>query len=297
MKLGISGQALGEVMSFADIVKLGKKYGVTEYEIWPCNAGADWDYREGSLDDVKKTARDEGVHICCVTLGAGFSAEAAADPGRYAEYLLHAVDAAAELGAPVVNHYCGAVNPGTQPDFNVLEQYWRAPLERAGKLGIIMALENEAHDCTSTPEKMRRILEYFNHPNFKTNFDAVNYFHASCEGFPGAYKALRPFIGYVHLKNACLYDPQAGQPDENRGEPMSGLYAPSPIQYTPIPEGAVNIPALLTSLERDGEYTGVCTLEPHTTPEHVEEFYAKESAWLRSLGFFRNQESGRDTAC
>ena len=246
---------------------------------------------------MKKTARDEGVHICCVTLGAGFSAEAAADPGRYAEYLLHAVDAAAELGAPVVNHYCGAVNPGTQPDFNVLEQYWRAPLERAGKLGIIMALENEAHDCTSTPEKMRRILEYFNHPNFKTNFDAVNYFHASCEGFPGAYKALRPFIGYVHLKNACLYDPQAGQPDENRGEPMSGLYAPAPIQYTPIPEGAVNIPALLTSLERDGEYTGVCTLEPHTTPEHVEEFYAKESAWLRSLGFFRNQESGRDTAC
>ena len=30
MKLGISGQALGEVMSFADIVKLAKKYGVTE---------------------------------------------------------------------------------------------------------------------------------------------------------------------------------------------------------------------------------------------------------------------------
>ena len=99
MKLGISGQALGEVMSFADIVKLGKKYGVTEYEIWPCNAGADWDYREGSLDDVKKTARDEGVHICCVTLGASFSAEAAADPGRYAEYLLHAVDAACAAGA------------------------------------------------------------------------------------------------------------------------------------------------------------------------------------------------------
>lgn len=60
MKLGISGQALGEVMSFADIVKLGKKYGVTEYEIWPCNAGADWDYREGSLDDVKKDGAGRG---------------------------------------------------------------------------------------------------------------------------------------------------------------------------------------------------------------------------------------------
>ena len=68
---------------------------------------------------------------------------------------------------------------------------WSVP----GSWGIIMALENEAHDCTSTPEKMRRILEYFNHPNFKTNFDAVNYFHASCEGFPGAYKALPHLSG------------------------------------------------------------------------------------------------------
>ncbi len=33
MKLGISGQALGDVMPFADIVGIGKKYGVTDYEI------------------------------------------------------------------------------------------------------------------------------------------------------------------------------------------------------------------------------------------------------------------------
>lgn len=297
MKLGISGQALGGVLPFADIVALGKQYGVTEYEIWPCNAGADCDYAEGGLEDVKQVMREEGVRICCVTLGAGFSPEAAADPGRYAAWLLHAVEAAAELGAPVVNHYCGALSPGDSPDFPVLEQCWRAPLERAERLGVTLALENEAHDCTSTPEKMLRILEYFSHPNFKTNFDAVNYFHASCEGFPRAYEVLRPFIGYVHLKNACLYDPRAGQPEDNRGAPMSGLYAPAPIQYAPIPEGAVNIPGLLTRLEQDGEYTGVCTLEPHTTPEHVEEFYAEESAWLRGLGFFREQEKGRDASC
>lgn len=287
MKLGISGQALGDVMPFADIVKLGKKYGVTDYEIWPCNAGVACDYAEGDLEGIRKILRDEEIRIYCVTQGAGFSAEAVADPFVYAQYLIHAIDAAAELGAPVVNHYCGNISSSDEPDFELLERYWRAPLEYAAEKGITLVLENEAHDSTSTPQKMLRILEHFNHPNFRTNFDAVNYFHASCEGFPGAYQVLKPYIGYVHIKNACLYDPKANQPAYNRGMPMSGLYAPAPIQYTTIPEGAVNIPALLTRLEQDGEYTGICTLEPHTTPEHVEEFYAAESSWLRSLGFFR----------
>lgn len=287
MKLGISGQALGEVMSFADIVKLGKKYGIFDYEIWPCNAGVTCDYAKGSLDALKKVMREEKVRICCVTQGAGFDPETASDPGLYAEYLIDAIDAAVELGAPVVNHYCGGISSDDPPDFQWLEQFWRAPLEYAAQKGVTLVLENEAHDSTSTPQKMRRILEHFHHPNFKTNFDAVNYFHASCEGFPGAYEVLKPFIGYVHIKNACLFDPEADQPDYNRGMPMSGHYAPAPIQYAPIPEGAVNIPALLTRLERDGAYTGVCTLEPHTTPGHVEEFYAAESAWLRSLGYFR----------
>lgn len=287
MKLGISGQALGDVMSFADIVKIGKSYGVYDYEIWPCNAGVDYDYAKGDLDTLKKIMLDEKISIYCVTLGAAFSPDAVSDPDTYAEYLIHAIDAAAELGASVVNHYCGNISSSDTPDFAVLEHYWRRPLEHAEKLGITLVLENEAHDSTSTPVKMRRIMEYFNHPNFKTNFDAVNYFHASCEGFPAAYETLKPYIGYVHIKNACLYDPEADQPGYNRGMPMSGHYAPNPIQYTTIPDGAVNIPALITRLENDGEYEGICTLEPHTTPEHVEEFYAKESTWLRSLGFFR----------
>lgn len=286
MKLGISGQALGETMPFADIVKMGKKYGVRDYEIWPCNAGVEHDYALADLEGMKALLEQEQVRIFCVTQGSGFNPAAAADPEIYAMYLIHAIDAAVALGAKVVNHYCGHVCPGENADFERLEKYWREPLAYAEEKGIVLALENEAHDCTSTPEKMLGIMEYFHHPNFKTNFDAVNYFHASCEGFPGAYMRLKPYIGYIHIKNACLQDANWEQPEYNRGQPMSGIYAPAPIQYTPIPHGAVNIPALLSQVEADGEYQGICTLEPHTTPEHVEEFYAEESAWLRKLGFF-----------
>lgn len=287
MKLGISGQALGNVLSFEEIVRMGKKYGVADYEIWPCNAGVEHDYGIGDVAGIKRVLREQGVRLFCVTLGSAFSPEAVESPEVYQGYLMHAIDAAAELGARVVNHYCGCICPTAEADFELLEKYWRKPLEHAASLGITLVLENEAHDCTATPQKMRRIMEYFDHPNFKTNFDAVNYFHASCEGFPGAYQVLKPYVGYVHIKNACLFDPQAGQPEYNRGAPMAGVHGPAPIQYAPIPDGAVNIPALLSRILEDGEYTGIFTLEPHTTPEHVEEFYEKESAWLKSLGFFR----------
>ncbi len=286
MKLGISGQALGDVMPFADIVGIGKKYGVTDYEIWPCNAGVRHDYALADLAGLKSLMEREEISIYCVTQGSGFSPEAVKDPKVYVEYLLHAIDAAVFLGAKVVNHYCGHICPGETADFDRLELYWREPLEYASQKGIVLALENEAHDWTATPEKMLKIMEHFDHPNFKTNFDAVNYFHASCEGFPGAYMLLRPYIGYVHIKNACMRDARWEQPEYNRGQPMSGIHAPSPIQYTTIPRGSLNIPALISRLEEDGEYQGICTLEPHTTPQHVEEFYAEESAWLKKLGFF-----------
>lgn len=285
MKLGISGQALGYVMPFADIIRTGKKYGIKDYEIWPCNVGANDDYGLVDLSETKELLEREEVRLYCVTLSAGYSS-AAADPQVYRDYLIHAIDAAAFLGAKVVNHYCCNVCPGDVPDFDRMEKYWRAPLEYAAERGIVLALENEAHDCTGTPEKMLQIMEHFRHPHFKTNFDAVNYFHASCEGFPGAYMLLKPYIGYVHIKNACLQDSRWEQPTYNSGAPMSGFHAPNPIQYAPIPRGAVNIPGLLSQLEADGIYHGVCTLEPHTAPKHVEAFYAEESAWLKKLGFF-----------
>ena len=90
-------------------------------------------------------------------------------------------------------------------------------------------LENEAHDATRRPELTAAIMEHFQDEAFRTNLDAVNYFHASEEGFPAAYEILKPYIGYVHLKNACLYREGAGQPRENEGAPMSGIYAGRPI--------------------------------------------------------------------
>ena len=285
MRLGISGQALGSIMDFAEIVRIGISFGVREYEIWPVNTpGKGWGYLNRDITSVKKVAERENIRIGCVTIGDAFDSSIKTNCEGYVDALCSAIETAKELGAPVVNHYCYHINMDG-PDFAVMEKYWAKPIALAEKLKITLALENEAHDSTSTPEKMLSILQHFNSPYYKTNFDATNYFHASCEGYPAAYELLRDYIGYVHLKNGCLY--RDGMPRANTGSPMTGYHAPAPIQYTPLPDGAVNIVGLLSRMKEDGSYNGLCTLEPHTKPEFVEAFYGREIAYLRELGFFQ----------
>lgn len=285
MELGISGQALGETMSFERIVAVAKKYGVRHIELWPCNApGEGFGYGNRDLGAVARIAERENVSIHCVTLEAAFCEAAVETPEFYTKLMKETVDAAAALGAKLVNHYCYFIHLKEKPDFDRMERYWGPALDYAKKKGVTLVLENEAHDATRRPELMKAILDRFCDPDFLTNFDATNYFHASAEAFPYGYELLKPRIGYIHLKDACLHREGTGQPPEHLGAPMSGLLEPGRIQYAPIPEGCVNIAGLLTAVRRDGIYRGVCTLEPHTRPECVEMFYEKESGWLRRAG-------------
>lgn len=105
------------------------------------------------------------------------------DPEAFSRELVATVEAAAFFGAKVVNHYSDKIQPGTVPEIDRLHRYFDAALKRAKELGVTLALENEAGDASRTPENMLAIMQAFGSPNFKTNFDATNYYHASCEAF------------------------------------------------------------------------------------------------------------------
>ena len=284
--LGISGQALGDVRSFAQIVDTAARYRIRNFELWPVNVpGTGFGYRDRDVSSILEIRDEKKIGINVVTVEAAFCEEAVKTPEIYTEILCSAIDAAETVGAETVNHYCYFINLDEKPDFERLDRYWGAALDHARKKGITLVLENEAHDVTRNPYTTAEIMEHFNDPHFLTNLDAVNYFHASQEGFPAAYEILKPWIGYIHLKNACLFREGACQPDENRGAPMSGHYAPRPLQYAPLPEGSVNMAGLISTILEEGRYQGIMTLEPHTVPENVEKFYRIETEWLRQLGF------------
>ena len=291
MKLGISGQALGEVMDFESIVNVAQKYGVNHFELWQCNVpGNGWGYRDRDISVICDIIKRRNIMIDCVTMEAAFHKQAVESPAYYVDLLKSAIDAAVAVGAKLVNHYCYFINLDEKPDFERMEAYWNEPLAYAKEKNITLVLENEAHDATRRPELMAAIMEHFHDEAFATNFDAANYFHASAEGFPAAYEILKPYIKYVHLKNACLRREGANQPREHEGAPMSGVFAGTNIQYAPLPDGSVNIAGLLTRLHEEGWYTGTCTLEPHTKPECVEMFYERETQWLRKINFGKGEK-------
>ncbi|MDD3278065.1 MAG: TIM barrel protein [Lachnospiraceae bacterium] len=287
LQLGISGQALGEVMEFEKIVELAAKYDIRHFELWPCNVpGTGFGYRDRDISVIQRIQKEKDIVIDCVTLEAAFCEQAVETPEYYTELLKGSIDAACAVGAKLVNHYCYFINLDEKPDFERMDAFWLPALAYAKEKGITLVLENEAHDATRRPELTAAIMEHYQDAAFLTNYDATNYFHASAEAFPAAYEILKPYIGYVHLKNACIHREGAGQPKENLGAPMSGVFEPASIQYAVIPEGSVNVAGILTQLLKDGIYTGTCTLEPHTTPECVEHFYQVESTWLRERGYF-----------
>ncbi len=290
LKLGISGQALAGTYSIDKIIGIIKGFGVSHLEVWGENlplvsTGYPGGYDNKDLEGFKKLCDEQAMSVGCVTMGGAFDKELTADAETYAKALVGTVKAAKFLGAKVVNHYCFHLSMGETPDIERLKRYLSPALDKAVELGITLAMENEAHDSTATPEGMLNVINAFGSQNFKTNYDATNYYHASCEGFPYAYEVLKEHIAYVHIKNGCLHKESFGRNEESKGSPMGGYHKGGFIYYPTISEGAVNIDGLLMRLKADG-YDGLCTLEPHTQPNNVGAYYASEVGYLRSRGHF-----------
>jgi sugar phosphate isomerase/epimerase len=288
MRLGISGQALGEVKSLEEILLIMKSHNVDAIEIWPSNvpvtggqvAYQDSRYEGRDIAKVKDLTNKYGIKVACVTMPGAFDKGLSEDIEAYASALKYAVEAAYELGAKIVNHYCYYLSLEENPELDHMMRYFGPAIKRAEELGIILALENEAHDAVRKPDGMLKLIESVNSSVFKTNFDATNYYHASEEGFPYAYDVLKEHIAYVHIKNGCIFNPKIHSED-SKGHEMSGTNTGKHIYYPTVANGAVNIDGLLKRLQLDG-YEGFCTIEPHTIPRLVEAYYEEEITYLRS---------------
>jgi len=282
MKLGISGQALGYQKSLEEILLILKKNEVSNIELWESN------FNGGINDDtcilnIKELLRQYDINAVCVSMDWAFNKEKSDDIKGYSEMLKRTVEVANELGAKLVNHYCYYLALSENFDLSRLMQYYEGAIKKAEELGVYLALENEAHDATRTPMGTLKILNAVNSKYFKTNYDATNYYHGSCEGFPYAYEVLKEHIVYVHIKNGIIFNQNAKYLKESIGTPMSGANEGNLFYYPTIANGAVNIHGLLLRLKNDG-YEGFCTLEPHTSTELVEMYYEEEVKYVKSLG-------------
>lgn len=279
MRLAISGQLLARTRPLPAILDILHTLDVNAIELWPTNlAGGEtdeeqWRYEGKDLAGARQALASAGVAVACVTLGANILRLCDERGPEYgADALRGAVDAAAALGAPLVNCYLGGLAPQT------FVAAARPAAEYARRAGVTIVLENEAHDDSGPAASVRAIVEAVGSPAFGTLYDPCNYYQANEEAYPAAYEVLKDCIRYVHLKGGCQYDP--GQPALQRGGTLRGS-AERYIGYTPLPCGAINTEGILRRLAADG-YQGFVTLEPHVPADQALAYYRVEAPYVRA---------------
>jgi len=110
---------------------------------------------------------------------------------------------------------------------------------RARANGIILLHENEKDIYGDTIARCVDLLQNCNDPHLQAVLDPANFIQCGQEPYPAAYDALRPWLKYVHVKDA--------RPDGT---------------VVAAGEGVTGWPELLQRLRQDG-YDGFLSLEPH----------------------------------
>jgi 3-dehydroshikimate dehydratase len=131
----------------------------------------------------------------------------------------------------------GEVNPAEYRD-EVLRRL-REMTARARAAGVILLHENEKDIYGDTIARCVDLLQSCDDAQFQAVLDPANFIQCGQTPYPDAYEALRPWLGYVHVKDA-LSD--------------GGVVAAG--------EGVTQWPELLQRLRADG-YDGYLSLEPH----------------------------------
>jgi sugar phosphate isomerase/epimerase len=281
MRIAISGQLLGSTHGLSQILDLFRSLGVDAVDLWPHNLVGGETVEERALYQNKDVAgaarliRETGFSVACVTQGARpIQRAATSGPAVGVAAMQGAVDAAAALGASLVNCYLGGVSPG------LFVEIMRPAAAYAGQRGVTIVLENEAHDDSGPAQGVRAIVDAIDSPHFGALYDPCNFYHANEEPYPYAYEVLKDAIRYVHLKGGCHYD-AALRPADHRGGTLRDS-DDQYIGYVALPDSVVNNDGVLRRLARDG-YDGFVTLEPHVDREQAQAFYQTEVPYLKGL--------------
>lgn len=163
---------------------------------------------DNALAAIRAASAKHGIHICAVN---GTFNMAHPDPAVRREGLNRFkgfITAVKAIGCPMATLCSGSrslkglwtYDPATEDDSAYADMYesMREAVTIAEDAGIILAIETEASNVISTPEKARRIMDEIGSPNLKMILDCANLFHrgeAKPENVIGAIDKAVEFFG------------------------------------------------------------------------------------------------------
>lgn len=163
------------------------------------------------------------------------------DFAPHMEKLAQTIRTAKILGSAYIRMFSFYIPDGRYDEYRgeVMDRM-KKMTELAGKEGIMLLHENEKGIYGDIPERCKDILETINSPCLRAVFDMANFVQCGAETYPHAFEMLKPYIEYMHIKDAIS---------------GSGRVVPSGM-------GDGHIREIVSELKKDG-YKGFYSLEPH----------------------------------
>ncbi len=203
--------------------------------------------------NVSDFSTEKGKEVKNKLAGAGVSVSSIGSPigkigveedfAPHLEKLKRTLEIQKELGAPYLRMFSFYIPQGRAPeDFReeVLDRMGRM-VEEAAAWDSVLLHENEKGIYGDNAPRCKELLEAFYGPHFKAVFDFANFVQVGQQTLP-AYELLKPYVEYVHVKDA-----------------QWGTGA-----VVPAGQGDGHVKDILTDLIGGG-WKGFLSLEPHLT--------------------------------
>jgi sugar phosphate isomerase/epimerase len=190
--------------------------------------------------DVRQELNRHGIRVSSVGSPIG-KIQIHDDFQEHMELVKRIIQTAHELESPFIrifSFYIPEEKPFSLYRNEVIDRLG-AILEAAKGSGVTVLHENEKHIYGDIPERCLDLMESLKEYGIASAFDPANFVQCEAQSYPHAFKLLKPYIRYVHIKDALA---------DGRNVPAG--------------QGEGRIQEVLAELKADG-YEGFLSLEPH----------------------------------
>jgi sugar phosphate isomerase/epimerase len=239
--------------------------------VWNTNV---LDLTDDQLHRVKSAATERGIRIS--SIGSPIGKVPVTEPfGPHLERFRRALHAADVMESPYVRVFSFFIPEGQEP-----EQYREEVLDRMGILageaedsGVTLLHENEKDIYGDVPNRCVHILAGVGSPALRAAWDAANFVQCGVRPYKEGYASLRPYVEYVHVKDA-----------------LSGSE-----RVVPAGEGDGQLPETLSAL-RASAFDGFFSLEPHLASVGTYSGFSGPELFSKAAGAFKELLRRQDIA-
>jgi len=222
-------------------------------------------FTDEQLKSIKEALDAAGVKVS--SIGSPIGKIKITDPmAPHLDDMQRAIHAAQYLGSPYIRIFSFFLPEGENPAKyrgEVMDRLFQV-VKAAEGTGVTLLHENEKHIYGDIPERCHDILTTIGSPSLRAVWDPANFVQVGVRPFTEGFKLLRPYIEYVHVKDAVL---------ETGG-------------VVPAGEGDGEIRQLVAALKADG-FDGFFSIEPHLASAGVFSGFSGPQLWRTASQAFK----------